>query len=265
MNTSEAFVILGLLAFVLVVLPFGMAFYPFLFLRSQLTFLALGGRRGNPTGLYLSGFWRSFLWCLLIFGGAFLVPCLGQAFFLFGGLAGYIGWLIVWFQGRTHEKKLRTLNLPLGRLQFGMTDLFAAVFLYAFGMSGALALNQEPGPDRQGYTIFWSGYLLLAMGFGYFVALDALRRHAEKIEGRARTVHILVVMVTSALFLPVAWLTWRSWRYALREAALHEHGIIYPAPRPGSWPPPPPPHLPVALQTPPPPAPGLPPLPDARV
>ncbi|MBI3828969.1 MAG: hypothetical protein HY291_05615 [Planctomycetes bacterium] len=226
MTTSDAVIVVSLLAGVLLILPCGIAFYPFLILRAQMFALARGKYARDPAGLFYGAFVRSFGWGLLFFVLVF-VPCAGQMFFFLGGLGGYIGWLVLAIQGWRQNKALQRIQYAPPRLQFGLTDLYAGILAYGLSMALLLAFFPED-KYRDACTLFGTFYFMIAQGFGFYLAQDLLRRIAPPASAGCRAKYLLNIALLASLFLPLVWLAWRAWKYALQQSAL----TPAPAPRP---------------------------------
>lgn len=218
MTNSDAILLFIFLVGFLFVLPCGVAFYPFLILRTQVFTLAKEKFPRDPAALFYSAFLRSILWGMLFLFIVF-VPCAGQMFFVLGGLGGYIGWLVLAIQGWRQRRALQQIHYAPPRLQFGITDLYTGVLAYGLSMSLLLTLFPE-GKYRDTYTLFGTFYLLIAQGFGFYIAQDLLRRITPPASPGCRAKYLLNIAMLASLFLPLVWLTWRSWQYALRQRAL---------------------------------------------
>lgn len=231
MTNSDAVILLALLAGVLLILPCGIAFYPFLILRAQVFALARGKYAKDPAGLFYGAFVRSFGWGLLFFVLVF-VPCAGQMFFLLGGLGGCIGWLVLAIQGWRQNKALQRIHYAPPRLQFGLSDLYAGILAYGLSMSLLLAFFPDD-QYRSACTIFGTFYFLIAQGFGFFLAQDLLRRISPPASPGCRAKYLLNIAMLASLFLPITWLAWRSWRHALHRSALTPPLVPRPLPPAG--------------------------------
>lgn len=218
MTNTDAMILVGILAAVIFVLPCGIAFFPFLILRSSLRDTALRQPVFDPAALLLAALWRGLGWGLL-FLLILLVPCAGSLFLMLGGAGGLVGWIVVWFQARSQKRQLVAHGHAKPRLQFGMTDLYLAVLLYGASMSLLLALYPD-NKDRTTFVIFWTFCLLLAQGFAFYVALDLLRLCQPPFEPKRRAKYIAGIMLCSSVALPLVWLAWKAWNYALRERFL---------------------------------------------
>lgn len=130
--------------------------------------------------------------------------------------AGYIGISLSinrWFrQRRIRGEFLR--SFPLKRMQFSLSDLYAAILVYGVIMALAISAGpwKEAGTDGQIALVI---YLLIAQGTGLWICLDAIRRCTEPLSSWRRGALLVQVLVFSTFFFPLTVLSYFAWREAL--------------------------------------------------
>jgi uncharacterized membrane protein YsdA (DUF1294 family) len=143
---------------------------------------------------------------LVFLAGCVLVPLLI--------IAGIFGWAVLFNEWLRHRTEYATFRIqrPLPRLQFRLTDLYVATFLFAVVLT-IHVLGRDHGEAAERTVPGLAIYLIVTGSMGFVVAQDVLRRRRPQDVNTDRSWVLLATslwfVLTGGLGGVIAWLLWR--------------------------------------------------------